>query len=526
MLGKIKLILSTIKYLKPRQLKYQLFYRLKKVKNLKYYQVQFDFAKINALRFEGKVWVSKSYLGDNCFSFLNIEFCFGNKINWNEQRFGKLWNYNLQYCNYLLQDDIATAQKVDLLRELYGALLSGNLALEPYPASLRCINVIRLISSGIQLDNDLLTCLHAELSFLSQRLEFHILGNHLLENAFAMAMGGAFFDEELWFDRGVELIISEIEEQTLSDGAHFELSPMYHQIILFRVLEFYDWYSKYKKKSDEKLKFLSKKAALMLNWLSKMTFENGDIPLFNDSANGIAYSSCWLFNYGVSLNLPKLDTPLKESGYRAVNYGIYECRIDFAQIGASYQPGHSHADALSFILYVNKRPLFVEQGTSTYQIGERRSLERSTQAHNTVELNHTNQSEVWGGFRTAQRAYVDVIKDEKNIYKAKHNGYERDFKVTHTRTFTFSENSVEIHDTLSKKSNGKCYFHLYPGTTIELLEENKYLINNNTKIAFGGANDIIVENYEFADSYNTYQTGERLVVFFDQKLYSTLLFNY
>jgi hypothetical protein len=33
----------------------------------------------------------------------------------------------------------------------------------------------------------------------------------------------------------------------------------------------------------------------------------------------------------------------------------------------SYQPGHSHADMLHFILYVSGKPVIVDTGISTYE---------------------------------------------------------------------------------------------------------------------------------------------------------------
>src|SRR5690606_4444910 len=139
---------------------------------------------------------------------------------------------------------------------------------------------------------------------------------------------------------------------------------------------------------------------------------------------------------------------LGESGYRSFKGGNYEIKIDFAQIGASYQPGHAHADALSFILYHDGRPLFVEQGTSTYQIGARRDLERSTEAHNTVVVNRKNQSQVWGGFRVAKRATTTIHVDQDGVYEASHDGYKK-IGIRHKRKFVFEDNSFAIADELS-----------------------------------------------------------------------------
>src|SRR5690606_30098391 len=119
----------------------------------------------------------------------------------------------------------------------------------------------------------------------------------LLENAFALMMGGGFFSNKDWIRQGQDILKKELEEQILSDGAHFELSPMYHQIIFFRLLELIDWYSDVSVKDGDFEGYLKSKAVLMLSWLKNISFKNGDIPHFNDSAEGIAYSTNWLIDY-------------------------------------------------------------------------------------------------------------------------------------------------------------------------------------------------------------------------------------
>jgi len=71
-------------------------------------------------------------------------------------------------------------------------------------------------------------------------LEFHLLGNHLLANAKALVFAGCFFsgdEADGWLRTGLDLLEAEFAEQILDDGAHFELSPMYHAVILEDVLD-------------------------------------------------------------------------------------------------------------------------------------------------------------------------------------------------------------------------------------------------------------------------------------------------
>ena len=68
-------------------------------------------------------------------------------------------------------------------------------------------------------------------------MEYHILGNHLLENGYALLFGAYYFGDKKLYEKAYQIVSEELEEQILEDGAHFELSPMYHQILLNRLLD-------------------------------------------------------------------------------------------------------------------------------------------------------------------------------------------------------------------------------------------------------------------------------------------------
>lgn len=529
MLKKFKLLYHTIKHLKATQILHQLKYRIKKPGTLANYSKTYAPESICFLNFKELPPVYTAYLGNNTFAFLNQERFFDGPIDWSCQENGKLWNYNLQYANYLLQQDISFDDKAALMESMFNWLNSGKLPLEPYPVSLRSINVLRWFSSEGKLVNPIVENVHAELDFLSKRPEYHLLGNHLLENAFALMMGGAFFSDLRWIKQGQKILRNELQEQIMTDGAHFELSPMYHQIILFRLLELIDWYSKWSSKENTFESYLVEKAGLMLTWLKNISFENGDIPHFNDSTDGIAYSTNWLINYADKLGIPISNIPLGESGYRSIKINSYEFKIDFAQLGPSYQPGHAHADALSFICYSNNQPLFVEFGTSTYETGNTRNLERATTSHNSIVLNNESQSQVYSGFRVGKRAITKIIKDNDFELAASHDGYYSTHKIIHQRDFIFNEDDIRILDTMinSKNEIFKAYFHLSPllgNITIE--RNNKVVLNDTVSIEFENAMDIDKQSYNFALGFNKTKAGTVLSVSFKKELRTTILFNY
>ncbi|MDM1412152.1 alginate lyase family protein [Myroides odoratimimus] len=520
MIQKVILLFNTCKKLKSVQIFYQVYYRVKKT----FYLVD------NKLDVEGNnidficcyVESNIKRIDYNTFNFLNIIHSFDDAIDWNFMEYGKLWNYNLEYFNYLDQEDLTIDRKVELINDFYDFSIKNKRVLEPYPVSLRSINIIKFATKEGLNKEFFIGYTYQELQFLHANYEYHILGNHLLENCFAMILGGAFFDEQTWLNKAKRTLYKELEEQVLEDGAHFELSPMYHQIILYRVLELIDWYAAYSDRDEVFLAFLREKASKMLSWLEQISFRIGDIPLFNDAANGITYDTSRLLHYANVLSISSKKIPLGKSGYRSYQGINYEIKVDYAQVGASYQPGHSHADALGFILYYKNKPLFVEAGTSTYQIGKQRNYERSTIAHNTVVVNGLNQSEVWGGFRLGKRAKTYIEHDEKNRIKGYHDGYKHTVGNVY-REFILEDNQVVIIDAI-EKSKGECkvYFHL--SEYISVLEKNDstLILSNGVSIYFENAINFNVIKSTYAEEYNIYKEGITIIVDFVSSLKTTI----
>ena len=122
-----------------------------------------------------------------------------------------------------------------------------------------------------------------------------------------------------------------------------------------------------------------------------------------------------------------------------------------AQVGPDYLPAHAHADTLSFEMSLFGQRVFVNSGTSCYGQGEERRQERATSAHNTVEINGENSSEVWGGFRVGRRAYPTKpeIREEGDriLISASHDGYKwLPTKNHHYRSWSFVFSSALIED--------------------------------------------------------------------------------
>ncbi|MCK4441848.1 MAG: alginate lyase family protein, partial [Sulfurovaceae bacterium] len=356
-------------------------------------------------------------------------------------------------------------------------------------------------------DKNIENSLYAQYYILLDNLEYHLLGNHLLENGFSILFGAYYFEDEVLYQKSKKILLEQLEEQILDDGVHFELSPMYHQIMLFRLLDCINLVSNNDWKDKELLEFLRSKAELMLGWLENISYSNGDIPLLNDSTNNIAPTTHQLFDYAKRLDLQVKTIELNESGYRKVSNDRYECVVDIGHIGAEYISGHAHADTFNFELRVDGKPFIVDTGLSTYETCDRRTLERSTCSHNTVEINGQNQSEVWGGFRVANRAKVLNMKESNSSIEATHDGYKKN-KILHTRKWTFKEDRIVIEDSLNKSANAVVRFHFYPDINEDDIFRSFDLEEYNFKIS----------SYMFSSEFNKQIKAKVLEIKFERNL--------
>ena len=127
-------------------------------------------------------------------------------------------------------------------------------------------------------------------NFLSRNFEYHLRGNHLLENAFALLFSSYLFNDKYLYRQSSLVLTNELHEQILIDGGHFELSPMYHQHILKRMLDTIRLIKDNEIFSSSLIELIENKSSKMLSWLENLAFKNGDLPQVNDSSSSI-YSS-------------------------------------------------------------------------------------------------------------------------------------------------------------------------------------------------------------------------------------------
>ncbi len=484
------------------KLKYTLFKPSKKISPPSSIQTHFvkgDFLPFNGASADGQT-----------FQILNKEAKFDDKINWDYSENGKLWTYNLNYFDYLNSPELSIELGLKLIADYCTSTTkNGN---EPYPTSLRGINWIKFISQHKIEDGTINKRLYVDYTRLCQRPEYHIMGNHLLENGISLLFGAFFFKDGKFFSKANEIITNELKEEILQDGGHYELSPMYHSIILQRLLDCVVLLKNNQvfETQDSLLILVRDKVGKMISWLQKVTFSNGDIPLVNDAAMGMAPIAKELLHFGERLKIKSIVLPLNDSGYRKLNSEELEVLIDVGQIGPDYIPGHAHADTFNFILYHQSRPIIVDTGVSTYNIGPQRDLERSTSAHNTVVMKNQDSSEVWAGFRVAKRAKTKILADTPSKVVATHDGYSR-FGITHLREFEITTETFTVKDDIGK-DNGISYLHFSHDINPELKEEK--IIAGSVEIEIPNVEKIEIQPYMQGLEFNKQVEAKKAVIFF------------
>ena len=376
----LRLILHTVLHLRMRQIVGQIWYRVFKPV---YQSFSFagEIARMDVVAFIRKPF---SWDGKN-FSFLNLVSPFS---SWNDTSQGMLWAYNLNYMDWILQEG-ATYEEGEKWIDKFCQEISGNkVGLDPYPIALRGINWIKFIVQyadriPIQKREMWTNSLYSQYCLLARKLEYHLLGNHLLEDAYSLYIASLYFQDKKLYRKASKLLKQELKEQVLPDGAHYEQSPMYHCILLDRLLDCYNFsvHNVRFGQQREMNNFLEDKVKQMLGWLKAIIYEDGSLPLLNDSANGIAPTSREIFDYARRLGLIIEESRLKESGYRKIQLEWGEVILDIGGITASYQPGHSHADTFNYELKIDGHPFIIDTGISTYNKTERRQWERGTAAH-------------------------------------------------------------------------------------------------------------------------------------------------
>lgn len=513
MFAKLSRLFHTLRYIKGIQWYYQLWYQIKsRFISIHWYNKYLNESLISIDIEVAYILQSKQqeYLGNNSFELIGLKQMFEDNIDWNYQRHGKLWNYNLQYLAYLLDENIPSEDRSRLLKDFSEQSLSGTVKLEPYPVSLRVVNTLLFHSRYPIKDKVVLEALYRQIDYLANNLEYHLLANHLLENAFSLFISSIYLANKQLFEKSKKLLIAQLEEQVLSDGGHYECSPMYQSILLSKLFMCVEVGRKAIWDMADILNYLEGKASQMLGWVNAYSFPDGTWALMNDAAEKIAPTTPTLLQAATVLNIVPVKVVLDDSGFRKMKGANWELLIKTGGVQPVYQPGHVHADVSSYCLWYKGQQIIVDPGISTYAISARRNIERGTSVHNTVSINDYNQSDVWGGFRVGKRARVMSLEDSSYCVQIEVCPYFN-HRCKHKRKFVkISDHCLVIEDivqTASFKTLAKGNIQFASHVSVE--HQKGLLEIDGLLISIQGVENEKLQNGNYAVSYNQLQSGIR-----------------
>jgi uncharacterized heparinase superfamily protein len=392
-----------------------------------------------------------------------------------------LWRFHLYYWDWawaLASEPPGTDARAvfDAIWRSWRAAVTpgGGPAWHPYPASLRAwsfCGIYRHLVQGGPAEAAFTAGLAAHAGFLRRHLETDVGGNHLIKNLKALAGLAVFFGDDALLDRTLRRLRRQIAVQVLPDGGHYERAPAYHCQVLGDLIDIAELLRSAGRGTPDGF---PEAIAAMRRWLGAVLTPRGEVPLLNDGFPVPAELLAALAP-GTAARAPLQMLP--DTGLARASAGAWHVLADFGPPCPRDLPAHAHADTLGCVVHLDATPLLVDTGTSGYEPGPVRAYQRSTAAHNTVQVGDGDSTEVWGAFRAGRRARVHGVSagtaDGAVTIEAAHDGYRGlRGKPVHCRRWSVDPREMRVEDTVSGRGRHRITvrWHLAPGTGLRLAE--------------------------------------------------------
>jgi len=504
----------TVRHLQARQIAYQALRRVQPVDRTDVSSG--DAAVLLARNPVPQAFASPDVFDGRRFSFLNRPIAWGGADRWHPAGADDLWIFNLHYFKYLPSIDPACAQAL-LADWIAQNTDRGAAGWHPYPISLRVREWIEWLQAHphapASLRATVTNSLVAQVASLARRLEFNLMGNHLLENAITLCWAGCSCSGPLadaWLRAGEALFEQEIERQVPGDGFHEERSPMYQAQLAEAVLRLAEVAAQTPRPSAARLAASARRTGIrMLIALEPLVHPDGGYALMNDTALGIAAPFQTLVDrFDPERRAGQAVRTARAGGFYTSRHedGAY-LLFDAGPIGPDHQPGHGHAGALSFELSARGRRVVSDTGVLTYAAGSARRHDRSTAAHNTVEIDGRDQSEVWGAFRCGRRASIltagadDVREGSTLVASYRGPGRRRMQPVEHARQIFVNRRVLAFTDTLTAGGDHQATLrvHLAPELQVKVHGHICHVADSHRPVA-----TLIADGFDWAASSSPY----------------------
>ncbi len=356
-------------------------------------------------------------------------------------------------------------------------------------------------------------------------------GNHFLSDLVGLIYLGLVLPgarAKQWLTWAVDELDREMQIQVLSDGAHWELSPAYHRLVLELVLPAVILCSQ----NDIVVPGTLRRACeMMCEYTMHFLKPDGRCPLVRDADDGrvchfdkaeyrdhrhllalagvflgredfvrragrVSGEILWMLGPAGITRGKAMAGPAQELASRAFpDAGFYVLRdgeqlhvfVNCADIGMKgTYGGHAHNDCLGFELYYGGTTFISDCGTFNYSGDPAgRNAFRATASHNTarvdgLEINRFSERALFGMENDARPKVLDWRTEPHFDYlRAEHFGYTRlPAPVIHRRSFLLDRASqcliLEDHFRGSGRHLFELFFHFLPGIEVELVSELKF----------------------------------------------------
>ncbi len=416
----------------------------------------------------------------------------------------------------------------------------------PLELAIRMINwtwTVELLRGSSALDDRrsalILQSVHQHLSDISSKYSrYSSANNHLIGEAAGVLIAATYFTSlkrsQRWRDRGRTILEREIVRQSHVDGGSREQGFGYH---LF-VLEFFTLAGLAARRGGlDFSKAYWNRLERMYEFAAALTEGGDDWPMIGDSDDGFVVDlggrddrirsllgvggilfdradwrdrigdvpepAWWLFgpNRAKPLSSAKLGTKLDriasqafpDSGYfllqtrQTLDHPAVSVILDVGELGFGTIAAHGHADTLSLQLRVDGHDVLVDPGTYDYfTYPEWREYFRSTRAHNTIELDGIDQSEMLGPFLWGRRAkaYCRAWEpdDHGGRFVGEHDGYRRlTHPAIHRRAVTLSgrEGCLTVEDEVITDGEHEVtqFWHFAESCVLQQVSESEFLVD-------------------------------------------------
>lgn len=369
--------------------------------------------------------------------------------------------------------------------------------------------------------------------------------NHLLVEMAALWLAGASLGQKGWCRTALDTLSRELPRQFAPDGVNLEMSLHYHAF----AMEAYLLVAHSMAASGGEIPALWREPlARAAEFVAHSRVAPGVMCIFGDDDEGhildfysdktdyytyiLQFSSlilnrrydsldelnptlAWLFRADEVARvetMPLYDAArsrtFAQGGYSLLRRGPMYVGMDHAPLGFGSIAAHGHADALSFQLYIDGKPVLADPGTYIYHVDlPARDGFRSAAVHNTVTIEGREQSEMLGAFLWGKRAETRLDEASESSAQATTVTAAGD---RHTRRIELGDGSLLVHDTFGRGCGWSASFIAAPGIKVAALPGGVRL--GDVAVLTFTEGDAVIDKVDFSAGYGMKEAVWRIRV--------------